>query len=98
MSSYEINNKRFFYGKKKQKKNSRYLNFDDACAYLDLAPQTVYQLTHKRQLSFFKLNNRKLRFTLEDLDDYLDKHICHIKSEDQVEAEVITRLITRRAK
>ena len=72
--------------KKEQKPISRYLNFDDACAYLDLAPQTVYQIVYKRQISFFKLNNRKLRFTIEQLDDYLDKHICLVKSEDQVES------------
>jgi len=81
--------------KKEQKKIERYLNFGEACEYLGLAKQTVYQLTHKRQISFFKLNNRKLRFTREDLEDYLEKHICHIKSNDQIETEAITRLITQ---
>ncbi len=79
----------------KKKIESQYLDFDAACNYLGLAPQTVYQLTHKRQISFFKLNNRKLRFTLSDLNDYLEKHICHIKSNDQIESEAITRLITQ---
>lgn len=77
-----------------QKKIERYLNFDEACEYLGLAKQTVYQLTHKRQISFFKLNNRKLRFTRSDLDAYLEKHICHIKSNDQIESEAITKIIT----
>ena len=78
----------------KKKIERPYLNFDVACEYLGLAPQTVYQLTHRKQISFYKLNNRKLRFTREDLDDYLEKHICHIKSNDQIEIEAVTRILT----
>lgn len=49
---------------------SKYLTLGQACAYLHIAPQTMYALTSKRKIKFIKAF-KSLLFTQADLDEYL---------------------------
>jgi excisionase family DNA binding protein len=78
----------------KKKFERPYLNLVETAKYLGLAKQTVYQLVYQKKITHGKLNGRKLVFKIEDLDEYLEKHICFIKSADQLESEAVTHILT----
>lgn len=63
------------------------LNADQAAAYLHIAKQTLYTLTSKRKVPFYK-NGKKILFRRGDLDDWLNrgKHmeVVHIRKEGEV--------------
>jgi excisionase family DNA binding protein len=49
------------------------LNIDEASMYLDIAKQTIYSLTSKREIPHFK-TGKKLYFVKSELDLWLQSH------------------------
>lgn len=70
-----------------------FLTLPEAADYLSVSKSTVYQMTHRKTIPFYKPNGGqggKVYFRVEDLDNY----ICsgRIKSESELiqEAEKVT--------
>jgi len=63
------------------------LNADQAATYLHIAKQTLYTLTSKRKVPFYK-NGKKILFRRGDLDEWLNRgkqqEIRHISKEGQL--------------
>lgn len=55
-----------------QDQREEVLNTDQAAAYLHIAKQTLYTLTSKRKIPFYK-NGKKILFRRGDLDDWLNR-------------------------
>ncbi|MFN9116267.1 MAG: helix-turn-helix domain-containing protein [Bacteroidota bacterium] len=53
-----------------EERANRFLDVQEAAAYLKLARQTIYGLTSKRNIPFFK-KGKKLYFRESDLKDWL---------------------------
>lgn len=80
---------------KEQKKIERpFLPFKEAAEYLGVRENTLYQYTHKKVIQFYKLRGRKLYFKREDLNDFILNKNNLVKSNDRIETEAITKIIT----
>lgn len=58
--------------KNKKDQREEILNAEQAAAHLHIAKQTLYTLTSKRKVPFYK-NGKKILFRRGDLDDWLNK-------------------------
>ena len=47
------------------------LNSIEACEFLSITQQTLYWLTHKKQIQFYKPNKKLIYFKREDLINYM---------------------------
>jgi excisionase family DNA binding protein len=61
------------------------LTLEEACEYLSMSKQTLYLLTSKKELRFFKPGGKKLYFRKEDLDEYVNRGM--IKPNYELEKE-----------
>ena len=68
------------------------LNFNEACAYLDLSPSHLYKLTSAKQIPHFCPQGKKLYFKREELDNWLQRN--RQQTNDELE-ETITEEFTR---
>ena len=77
---------------------SPYLTIKEASEYLKLKTSTLYSYTHKRVIPFYKLRGRKIYFLKEDLDNFImgDNELNLVKSQKQIEAEAIEKLIIKK--
>lgn len=64
-----------------------FLNSDQAASYLHIAKQTLYTLTSKRKISFYK-NGKKILFRQSDLDDWLNRGKKHEVRNDNSNEEM----------
>jgi len=48
-----------------------YLNIDEVCELLDLAKQTIYTMTHKKQIPFIRRGG-KLLFSREEIKKWVE--------------------------
>lgn len=70
-----------------QDQREEVLNADQAATYLHIAKQTLYTLTSKRKVPFYK-NGKKILFRRGDLDEWLNRgkqnEISHFSKEGQL--------------
>lgn len=71
--------------KKELKPRVEVFSLQEAAAYLQLAPQTLYGFTSKRKIPFIK-KGKKLYFKLTDLEKWLEAG--RKKSKSEIEREV----------
>ena len=48
------------------------LDMDGLCSYLKVTPKWVHERTHLKEIPFYKLSNKQLRFRKRDIDKWLD--------------------------
>jgi len=48
------------------------LDVPGLCDYLHVTPKWVHERTHLKEIPFFKLSNKQLRFRKRDIDKWLD--------------------------
>ncbi|MBN1970786.1 MAG: helix-turn-helix domain-containing protein [Candidatus Delongbacteria bacterium] len=51
----------------------KYLSLEEAAEYLNLSKSTLYTYSSKGLIRFFKLRGRKLYFTVNDLDRFIER-------------------------
>ena len=65
-----------------------FLTSDEAAEYLGIAKITLYTYTSRRIISHYK-KNRKLYFSLEDLENFVLNKDNRIKSTEEIEQEAV---------
>ena len=48
------------------------LDMDGLCSYLKVTPKWVHERTHLKEIPFYKLSNKQLRFRKRDIDKWLE--------------------------
>jgi excisionase family DNA binding protein len=48
------------------------LDVPGLCDYLHVSPKWVHERTHLKEIPFYKLSNKQLRFRKRDIDKWLD--------------------------
>jgi excisionase family DNA binding protein len=54
------------------------LDYDDAASFLSVTPRLVRELWQRREIAGIKVG-RRVRFTIDDLQDYIDRHRVEVK-------------------
>ena len=62
-----------------------FLTLPETAEYLGLAKSTLYKMTMKKTIPFYKPNGRKVYFMIEDLDSFIMRN--RIKSEAELDRE-----------
>jgi len=75
--------------------NKPVLDINEAANLLRMSKYTLYTMTSKRILPFFKVG-RKIFFDREELLDFVRSKKHRYKSNSEIESEAATRLITER--
>ena len=65
------------------KNEVKYLDVEQAAAFLNVSPKYVYTLTQQRKIPFYKPFGKKLLFKLEELTDIVDA--SHVRSINPIE-------------
>ena len=72
-------------GERQEESKDKFLSLQQAAAYLQLAPQTLYGFTSKNKIPFIK-KGKKLYFKNSDLDKWLETG--RKKSRSEIEEEL----------
>lgn len=72
------------------------LNFNEACAYLDVSQSHLYKLTSTRQIPHFCPQGKKLYFNRTELDVWLQRN--RQSTNEEIEQEVTEKLLKSRRK
>jgi excisionase family DNA binding protein len=51
-----------------------YLTIDDLCLYLKVSKPTIYKWIAKKQIPYIRKNQRVIRFDLQKIDEFMEKH------------------------
>ena len=70
-----------------------FLTVKEAAEFLGLAVQTIYQKSHNREIPHYKPSNKNIYFKKSDLLEYVLNESNLIKSDEQIEQEVIQESI-----
>ncbi len=62
-----------------------FLNIDEAAFYTGIPKNTLYGFTSKGRIPFYKLNDRRLYFSIDDLNDFVLSRKNYHKSDSQLE-------------
>lgn len=62
-----------------------FLSLKEAAEYMYLAKATLYKMTMKKTIPFYKPNGRRVYFLIEDLDNFIMRN--RIKSETELDRE-----------
>jgi len=73
-----------------------FLTLGEASSFLGLKKSTLYAYTHKRVLPFYKLRNARIYFILEDLENFVINETNYHKSQQELEAEVLSNLLVEK--
>ncbi|RFN60384.1 helix-turn-helix domain-containing protein [Marixanthomonas ophiurae] len=69
------------------------LNFNEACAYLELSQSHLYKLTSTNAVPHYKPNGKKIYFQREELDQWLLRN--RMDSRDEIEQQAADYLIKK---
>jgi excisionase family DNA binding protein len=90
------------------KKEQRLMNVQEAAAYLNLQPTTIYKYVQLGKLNFYKpsqrrnkngcepAKNTRLFFKRDELDNYLLNEDYHYYSEEELDKQAQTRIAKSR--
>lgn len=70
-------------------------NVIEAAAFLGVKKSTIYQLTHKNLIPFYKIRDRKVYFKTEDLIDFILNETNRVKTINEIESEASTALLNK---
>ncbi len=76
------------------KREKPFLNIDEASEYLGISKATLYGYTSKGIVPFFKLQDRRCYFDINDLNNWILNPKNKHKSNFEIESEALTKLIT----
>lgn len=65
----------------------KWITFEDACKYLHYSASHLYKFTMLREIPYYKPNNRRIFFLIEDLDNWISKNRISSKDEIKTDAE-----------
>jgi excisionase family DNA binding protein len=60
-----------------------YLNVSEVASWLKMRRSTIYQLVHKRQIPFVKVNARKLLFEKQAIIDWINSQTNYDKQSNK---------------
>lgn len=72
------------------KKEKPFLTFAEACTYLEISKNTLYTYTSKSIIPHFKVRNRKIYFSIEDLNCFILNKYTRIRSVNEINKELYT--------
>lgn len=72
----------------------QFLNTVDAAKYLQISPSTLYKLTSKRQIKFYKPSGLNNLFCVDDLNAYITSG--ERTTMDAIESEAARRVFLKR--
>jgi excisionase family DNA binding protein len=64
------------------------LTFVETCQFLNVSKSTLYKMTHRKQVPYYKPNGKKLYFKKSDLLQWMLKN--PVKTQNQIENETST--------
>jgi excisionase family DNA binding protein len=79
--------------KEQQTMQKKVLNFNEACAYLELSQSHLYKLTSTGAVPHYKPNGKKIYFQREELDNWLLRN--RMISQDEIEQQAADYLIKK---
>lgn len=79
--------------KEQQTMQKQVLNFNEACAYLELSQSHLYKLTSTGAVPHYKPNGKKIYFNREELDNWLLRN--RMQSQDEIEQQAADYLIKK---
>jgi hypothetical protein len=56
----------------REKQDDAVLNVPGLSGYLHVSPKWIHERTHLKEIPFYKLSNKQLRFRKRDIDKWLD--------------------------
>ena len=74
-------------------KERPFLTIDQASVYLGLSKNTMYGYTSRKVIPFYKLQDRKLYFRIEDLDRFVLNAKNKVASNEEIDSEAATKLL-----
>ena len=92
----QINGKLDHLQKLTSAKEKPFFTLSEASDYLGLSKQTIYHYTSTGQIPFHKLNDRRLYFNLNDLNEFILNKGNRYKSNSEIEAEATSKVIADR--
>lgn len=72
-----------------------FLSITEAAAYLNMPKGTIYHFTSKGILPYHKLNNRRVYFCIEDLNDFILNRDTRISSKAEIEQKSIDKIVNK---
>jgi excisionase family DNA binding protein len=76
------------------KEQKPFLNIKAASEYLGISKNTLYTYTSKNAIPYYKLRGRRVYFKIDDLDNFILNKKNRYKSNDEIEMEASTRIVT----
>jgi len=73
-----------------------FLTMDETSEYLGLSKATLYGYTHKKLIPYYKIQNRKIYFKIEDLDNFVLNTQNKCKSQFEIKQEADEDYLTKR--
>ena len=70
-----------------------YIDLESACSYLSISKATMYQKTMRKTIPHFKCG-RKILFSIDNLNDYIENH--RVKTQSEIESEAISNIIAEK--
>lgn len=64
--------KPYLSGVGKDKQEDAVFDVPGLCDYLHISPKWIHERTHLKEIPFFKLSNKQLRFRKRDIDKWLE--------------------------
>ncbi len=77
-------------------KERPFISISEASDYLQLPKATLYSYTSRGIIPYHKLNDRRVYFSIEDLNEFILNKKNRYKSNSEIEAEAATRVVTRK--
>ena len=78
------------------KKDKPFLSIDEASDYLGISKNTLYGYTSKGILPYFKPQNRKIFFKIEELNKFVLDKKNRITSNQEIEEKAVTKIVTNK--
>ena len=72
-----------------------FLSIDEASQYTKIPKATLYIYVSKGIISYHKLNNRRVYFRVEDLNNFLINKKNRFKSNTEIESEAMTKVVNK---
>ncbi|MGD9488760.1 MAG: helix-turn-helix domain-containing protein [Calditrichaceae bacterium] len=69
------------------KRDKPFMSVSEAADYIGIPKQSLYQLSSKKIIPFYKPSGRRIYFKVEDLNNYIMNKSGRYKSNDEIEAD-----------
>ena len=67
------------------------LSLEQACQFTGLSKSSIYKLTAKRMIGFYKPSGKKIWFSIEQLSEFLTRN--RYKSQDELKREALNQIV-----